>query len=276
MTCTCASATPIALEHPQAGPDGTLRTATTSMRVTGLHPNPMRVLSYVNPATAATYRLAGVTNLLTVTPAPGTSANAVRRALLAIPHVASAEAVQQYVVCCWSTAIAARVDTRAARRGRWRLRRRARGPRPGARGGPALGAGPHRAARCCTRGGGAGRAGPGGRPGRPPARALERGRARGAGNRPPASRAARARAGAGRRGAPDSPGTRTPRPCCERSAPRPERQGAGPRGMMPRHGVDPLRRPAGPPHLRRRPRLPGASVRSSSRSRRSRRGGTSS
>jgi len=84
----------IRLEHPQAGAGGTLRTSTSPVRVAALHPNPMRVLAYLDPGTVRGYGLAGVTNLLTVTPSPGTSANAVRRALLAIPQVASAEAVR--------------------------------------------------------------------------------------------------------------------------------------------------------------------------------------
>lgn len=84
----------IRLEHPQAGPNGTLRTSTSTVRVAAVHPNPMRVLAYVDPAIVRGYGLAGVTNLLTVTPGTGANANAVRRALLAIPQVASAEAVR--------------------------------------------------------------------------------------------------------------------------------------------------------------------------------------
>ena len=84
----------IQLEHPQAGPNGTLRTSTSTVRVVAVHPNPMRVLAYLDPAIVRGYGLAGVANLLTVTPGTGANANAVRRALLATPQVASAEAVR--------------------------------------------------------------------------------------------------------------------------------------------------------------------------------------
>lgn len=85
----------ITLEHPQADASGTLRTATSTVRVAGLHPNPMRVLAYLDATTAAhLYGLTGRTNILTVIPAPGTTTNAVRHALLAITDVASAEAVR--------------------------------------------------------------------------------------------------------------------------------------------------------------------------------------
>lgn len=80
----------ITLEHPQATSTG-LRTVQTSMQVTGIHPNPMRMLAYLDQDSAAAFGLTGTTNLLTVTPAPGESPEAVRRALLAVRHVASAQ-----------------------------------------------------------------------------------------------------------------------------------------------------------------------------------------
>jgi len=79
--------------HPQASADG-LRTARTVMKVAGIHPNPMRVFAYVDPATAAAFNLSGFTNYLTVTPSPGVSALQVQRALLSVPDVASAQAVR--------------------------------------------------------------------------------------------------------------------------------------------------------------------------------------
>ncbi|WIY01031.1 ABC transporter permease [Amycolatopsis mongoliensis] len=59
----------IVLDHPRATPEG-LRTDRTTMRVAGLHPNPMRMLAYLDQATAAPFGFTGVTNTLTVTPAP--------------------------------------------------------------------------------------------------------------------------------------------------------------------------------------------------------------
>lgn len=83
----------VAVEHPQALPDGGFRTVRSSLPVAGLHPNPMRPLAYLDDRTAVVFGLAGVSNVLTVTPADGTSAQEVRRALLAVPQVTSAEAV---------------------------------------------------------------------------------------------------------------------------------------------------------------------------------------
>ncbi|HEU5155891.1 MAG TPA: FtsX-like permease family protein [Streptosporangiaceae bacterium] len=83
----------VAVEHPQATATG-LRTVRTPMRVAGVHPNPMRMFAYVEGVGAAPFGLAGRTNLLTVTPAPGAGSDAVRRALLAVPHVASAQTAQ--------------------------------------------------------------------------------------------------------------------------------------------------------------------------------------
>jgi putative ABC transport system permease protein len=83
----------VAVEHPQATPTG-LRTTRTPMRVAGIHPNPMRMFAYLDASAAGAFGLAGRTNLLTITPAPGAGAAEVRRALLAIPHVASAQTAQ--------------------------------------------------------------------------------------------------------------------------------------------------------------------------------------
>lgn len=83
----------ISLEHPQATSTG-LRTVRTPARVAGIHPNPMRMLAYLDQNSAAAFGLTGTTNLLTVTPADGVNPETVRRALLAVPHVASAQTAQ--------------------------------------------------------------------------------------------------------------------------------------------------------------------------------------
>jgi putative ABC transport system permease protein len=80
----------VIVEHPQAGGTG-LRTVATPMRVVAIHPNPMRMLAYLDRSSAVVFGLAGATNQLTVTPAAGISPEGVRRALLAVPHVASAQ-----------------------------------------------------------------------------------------------------------------------------------------------------------------------------------------
>jgi putative ABC transport system permease protein len=51
----------------------------------------MRMLAYLDQDSAVVFGLTGTTNLLTVTPAAGVSPDTVRRALLAVPHVASAQ-----------------------------------------------------------------------------------------------------------------------------------------------------------------------------------------
>ena len=65
------------------------------VRVAGIDPSPMRGYAYLGSAAAARMLgLAGMTNLLTVLPSPGHSAADVQRALLDVPHVASAQSVQ--------------------------------------------------------------------------------------------------------------------------------------------------------------------------------------
>jgi putative ABC transport system permease protein len=80
----------VTVEHPQATPTG-LRTVRTPMTVVGLHPNPMRVFAYLDPAVADAFGLTGTANVMSVTPAAGYRADDVRRALLGVPHVASAQ-----------------------------------------------------------------------------------------------------------------------------------------------------------------------------------------
>ena len=60
-----------------------------------IDPSPMRGYAYLDSATAAPlFGLPGMTNLLTVLPSAGHSAADVQRALLNVPHVASAQSVQ--------------------------------------------------------------------------------------------------------------------------------------------------------------------------------------
>jgi putative ABC transport system permease protein len=84
----------VTFRHPQAAGGG-LRTADSPVRVAGIDPSPMRVYAYLDPAAAARLSgLTGMTNLLTVLPSPGHSAADVQRALMDIPHVASAQSVR--------------------------------------------------------------------------------------------------------------------------------------------------------------------------------------
>ena len=84
----------VTFRHPQAVGGG-LRTADSQVRVAGIDPSPMRVYAYLDAATAAPlFGLPGMTNLLTVLPSAGHSAADVQRALLDVPHVASAQSVR--------------------------------------------------------------------------------------------------------------------------------------------------------------------------------------
>jgi putative ABC transport system permease protein len=83
----------VTVRHPQAAGDG-YRTVDTPLRVAGIHPNPLRMLSYLDPTSASMFGLGGATNELTVVPSSGATGDSIRRALLAIPQVASAESAQ--------------------------------------------------------------------------------------------------------------------------------------------------------------------------------------
>jgi putative ABC transport system permease protein len=84
----------VTFRHPQAAGNG-LRTADSPVRVAGLDPSPMRSYAYLDSATAAALSgMPGMTNLLIVLPAAGHSAADLQRALLNVPHVASAQSVR--------------------------------------------------------------------------------------------------------------------------------------------------------------------------------------
>jgi putative ABC transport system permease protein len=84
----------VTFRHPQAAGGG-LRMVSSTVRVAGLDPSPMRAYAYLDAATAARMTgLAGMTNLLTILPSAGHSAADVQRALLDVQHVASAQSVR--------------------------------------------------------------------------------------------------------------------------------------------------------------------------------------
>jgi putative ABC transport system permease protein len=80
----------ISVQHPIRTTTG-FRLATSRLEVSGLHPNPIRLFSYVDTRVAASLGLAGATNQLTVVPAPGTSQEQLLRTLFDRPAVASVE-----------------------------------------------------------------------------------------------------------------------------------------------------------------------------------------
>ena len=86
----------VILQHPQAVAGG-VRTVLTPMTVAGIHSLPLRVFAYLGPAATSAFGLAGTTNELTVQPPARYPAAALQRALLDVPHVASAQGMQATV-----------------------------------------------------------------------------------------------------------------------------------------------------------------------------------
>jgi putative ABC transport system permease protein len=83
----------IVLRHPALRRGGTLALADTAVRVAGLHPNPFRFFAYMDHTQASRLGLGGVVNSVTVTPAPGGSADRVERDLFGMPGVAQVQPV---------------------------------------------------------------------------------------------------------------------------------------------------------------------------------------
>jgi putative ABC transport system permease protein len=80
------------LEHPRRLGRDRFATVETSVRVSGIHPDPFRFPVYMDTAAAPGFGLAGRTNSIDVVPAPGSSEAAAKRALIALPGIASIEA----------------------------------------------------------------------------------------------------------------------------------------------------------------------------------------
>jgi len=64
--------------------------------VIGIHDNPLRPLAYMDISHADLMGLAGVTNLLVVTPADGVTGDLIKQTLLTQPGVASVQAITEY------------------------------------------------------------------------------------------------------------------------------------------------------------------------------------
>lgn len=82
----------IALRHPLPSKGGGFALETSPVRVVALHTSPFRFLVYGSPTLARTLGLGGIVNRISVVPAPGYSATAVKRALMQVPGVASVQA----------------------------------------------------------------------------------------------------------------------------------------------------------------------------------------
>jgi len=83
----------VVLHHPRRTDGTTVDTIATSIRVTGLHPNPIRSFAYLDLADAELLGLEGLVNMIDAVPAAGVSQSDLIRAAFAWPGVASAEPV---------------------------------------------------------------------------------------------------------------------------------------------------------------------------------------
>lgn len=82
----------LTLTHPLQVAPGRIGAAATSVRVSGLHPDPFRFGAYMSEEAAATFGMPGKVNAVDVAPAPGSDGDDVNRSLLGLGSVASVEA----------------------------------------------------------------------------------------------------------------------------------------------------------------------------------------
>jgi putative ABC transport system permease protein len=83
----------VTLTHLALGPTGVPRMEQSRLRVSGLHGNPLRAFAYLDDVEADRFGLAGTTNELRLTPAPGHTVGEVQRAVFSRPGVRSARSV---------------------------------------------------------------------------------------------------------------------------------------------------------------------------------------
>jgi putative ABC transport system permease protein len=91
LRVTVGDRVPVSYPRPVAG--GGASTVAGSLRVAGIHPNPLRVLAYVDAATARSLGLTGVVNRLQLLPADSVRPGQLRTALFGQPAVATVEDV---------------------------------------------------------------------------------------------------------------------------------------------------------------------------------------
>lgn len=83
----------VILRHPVRRGPARFDIVETRVPVAGVHPNPLRVLAYMDRGQAGLLGVEGQANTLMVTPAPGVSQAAVQRSLFGRPGVASVQPV---------------------------------------------------------------------------------------------------------------------------------------------------------------------------------------
>jgi putative ABC transport system permease protein len=81
----------VTLRHPRRVSERAFSYVDSRVPVLGLHPNPFRFLAYMDVGQADLLGLAGATNLLAATPAPGRSSDDVARALFPLAGIASVQ-----------------------------------------------------------------------------------------------------------------------------------------------------------------------------------------
>ena len=81
--------------HPVRQGPLAFATATTTMRVVGIHPNPVRSFAYLDTRDAELMGLTGLANAVQILPAPGSSVDDVERAMFGVPGVASVQPVSE-------------------------------------------------------------------------------------------------------------------------------------------------------------------------------------
>lgn len=81
----------IVLRHPRRTGATAFEIVDTHVRVEAIHPNPLRVLAYMDFSQASLCGLAGMTNALSLAPAAGSTPGDVTRALFGDPGVASVD-----------------------------------------------------------------------------------------------------------------------------------------------------------------------------------------
>jgi putative ABC transport system permease protein len=86
----------VTLRHPRRSGLTSYELVESQVRVIGVNPLPLRAASFMDRPGAELMRLAGITNVVVVDPAPGATTAEVKRALFGMPGVASVQPITAY------------------------------------------------------------------------------------------------------------------------------------------------------------------------------------
>lgn len=84
---------PVQLTHPVLAGKGRISEATTTVTVSGIHPNPLRFASHMPAVDARLMKMTGMVNAVDAFPAAGTTVDDAKRSLLELASVVSAQPV---------------------------------------------------------------------------------------------------------------------------------------------------------------------------------------